>query len=363
MTVTPMASSVATAKRLVRDAGLGWAMAYARATPGSANGMGDSLQARAATFVVAWLDPWVYRTRFLTTRQAIRIARSVEPLAALGRFREQLRFRSPSLATLVALSRPPALIEGTLTGRSGRTFHLSTEVEFAGNDPKRLTIRIADGVGPRARKVGHITIHAISPVTLRDHFEIYHPADRRDGLFGAIERRILESVPTGCGIANTLGGIMADGLALLRPYRDEAIADPKFGPRLVALLEQIDHMMAVYGSVGYQACDEVFPESEWVEGLRPYLTPDEKTLFQKVLAWTLCRHPPRIHDRTFRELILVRMRRRQGAEPVSIDAGNLRMYFVKGATTANAPSLDLDPLVVACANSVPDRPLGRPEWR
>lgn len=349
MMVTSMASSVATARRRVRDAGLGWAMTYARAASGSPNGMGDGLRARAATFVVAWLDPWVYRTRFLTTRQALRIARGVEPLAALGRFREQLRSRSPSLATLVALSQPPGLIEDTLTGHSGRTFRLSTEVEYAGNDPKGLAIRIAEGVGTRARKVGHIIIHAISPMTIRDHFEIYHPADRGEGLFGAIERRILESVPTGCGIANTLGGIMADGLALLRPYRDEAIADPQFGPRLAALLEQIERAMAVYGSVGYQACHEVFPESEWVEGLRPYLTPDEKTLFQKALAWTLCRHPPAIHDRTFRELIMVRMRRGHGAEPVSIDVENLRMYFVKGAATANAPSLDLDPLVVACA--------------
>jgi hypothetical protein len=349
--VTSMADSVAIAKRLVRDAGLGWAMSYARAMSGSANEMGDSLRARAATFVLAWLDPWVYRTRFLTTRQALRIARGVEPLAALGRFREQLRSRSPSLATLVALSQPPALIEDTLTGRSGRTFRLSTEVEYVGNDPKVLAIRITDGMGTRARKVGHIIIHAISPVTIRDHFEVYHPADRREGLFGTIEQRIFKSVPTGCCIANTLGGIMADGLALLRPYRDEVIAAPQFGPRLAAVLEQIEYTMAVYGSVGYRACHEVFPESEWVEGLRPYLRPDEKSLFQKALAWTLCRHPPAIHDRTFRELIMVRMRRRQGAEPVSIDVENLRMYFVKGAATANAPSLDLGPLVASCAKA------------
>jgi hypothetical protein len=346
-----MTGSVATARRLVREAGLGWAMAYARAKSGSTNGLTDGLRARAATFVVAWLDPWVYRARFMTTRQAIRIARGAEPLAGLGRLRERLRSRSPSLATLVALSQPPPLFEETLAGRSGRIFRLSTKVEYAGNDPKGVVIRIADGEGTRARKVGHVTIHAISPVTIRDHFEIFHPADRREGLVGTIELRIFERVPAGCCIANTLGGIMADGLALLRPYRAEVIAQPQFGPRLAALLEQIEHTMAVYGSVGYQACDEVFPEAEWVEGLRPYLTPDEKRLFKKALAWTLCRHPPAIDDPTFRELILVGMRRRQGAEPVSIDVENLKMYFVKGPAPATLPALDLDPLVVSCAKA------------
>jgi hypothetical protein len=340
-------SLLGTARRRLHERGLEWARARAQLRP-ARSGVGAAIGERAATAMLGVLDPWAYRTRFLSLRQALRIARCRDSLDAMVRLREALRQQSPALATLIALARPPSRLDGPFAGRSGRLFTLSTEVEYAGDDAKELTILARAGPDPSDREVGRFRIDAISPWTVRDHVDVYCPGDRREGITGYVRKRMAQAMPDGCRLINTLGGIVNDGLALLQTHVDEVVAKTEFGPEFATLRRRIDAALVAYGSLGRRPCEREFPESQWVEGLRPYLDEAEKALLRRALRWTLERYPVRIDDDVFAQLAMVKTWRRAGLEPVLIDVENLKVHFVKNPQAPGAQALDLDGLIACC---------------
>ena len=197
-------TTLAMTRRRIREASLGWAEGYAHARSRKPSPPATWVTARVATGVLGLLDPWAFRTPFLTRQQALRLARSADPMGAMLRLRDALRSESAPLATLRGLATAPAMIEGELAGRSGRRFRLSTSVERSGGDPREIAITVWDGPDSTARAVGDITLHATTPWVVRDHVEIYHPEVRREGIVGTIRKRIGAAMPPGCQLIDSL---------------------------------------------------------------------------------------------------------------------------------------------------------------
>ena len=76
------------------------------------------------------------------------------------------------------------------------------------------------------------------------------------------------------------------------------------------------------------------------------MTEAEKQLFKEAIGAALRRDPIRIQDERFAGLAMIKMWRRSGLEPVSIDFENLKVHFIKGEE--RAPSLDLESLIARC---------------